>query len=182
MIGKVFGLQFSVFGGIQVCDLPFAAISSECFGRDLLNTKNRTPKSSRKSKSLNRLCNVSFRHCFRHFTNGHLSQVPANQGFANRLNARRTTGFSLFLAHSSDSSLQPKMGGRSVSVNRPRNALFRHSLTPFGPPVIDANHCMEGTCDKCKPCPFDGITSWFTPISGSPTGAFVPFVAEPTQN
>jgi hypothetical protein len=48
MIGKVFSFQFSVFGRIQICDLPFAAIASECFGRDLLKLKNRTPKTSRK--------------------------------------------------------------------------------------------------------------------------------------
>ena len=119
---------------------------------------------------------------FRHFQSDPLPQTPVNQRFTNRLNPARCAGFSLFLAHLNDSGPQPRTGGRSVSVNRPRSATFRHSFTPFGPPVIDANHCREVTCAKCKSPRFVGITPLFTPIRGIPAGDFLSFGAEPAGN
>ncbi len=153
--------------------------SVSVFGRPLVRAY--TEKYA-ESISLNWLRNVSHRHCFRHFQSEPSSQVPANQGFRDRLNPAGCAGFSLFLAHSNDSGPQPRMGGRSVSVNRPRSATFRHSFTPFGPPVIDANHYREVTCDKCKFPRFVGTTPLFKPIRGIPAGDFLSFGAEPTEN
>jgi hypothetical protein len=107
------------------------------------------------------------------FGNTRWPQVPANQGFRDRLNPAGCAGFSLFLAHSNDSGPQPRMGGRSVSVNRPRSATFRHGFTPFGPPVIDASRFGGGTSDQCKPDPFVETTPLSTPFGDIPTGTLV---------
>lgn len=134
------------------------------------------------SISLNWLRNVSLSHCFRQFQSGHWPQVPANQGFTNRLNSGRYSGFSLSLAHSNEPEHPARIAGASISLNRHRIAQFRHRFIPFEPRAFIASACGTGTCDKYKTGPFDGITSWFTSIKGSPTGALGPFVAEPTQN
>ena len=115
---------------------------------------------------------MRFRHWFRHFPSGYLPQVSTNQGFLNELSPVRCSGFSLSLAHSTEPELPARISGASISLNRHRNAQFRHRFTPFGQTVDSTSHCRTGTCDKCKTGPFVEITPWFTPISDIPTGIF----------
>lgn len=108
-------------------------------------------------------------------------QVPANQGFTNGLSSVRCSEFSLSLAHSNEFELLARIEGPGESLNHRRNALFRHRSTPFQHAEYFASPCQIGTYDKCKSDPFVEITPWFTPISGIPTGIFVPFVGERTE-
>lgn len=116
------------------------------------------------------------------FGNANWSQALASQGFTNRLNSGRCSGFSLSLAHSSEPELPARIAGASVSLNRHRNAQFRYRFIPFEPRAFIASSCETGTCDKYKSSLFVGVTSWFTPISSTSTGTCVPFVGERTDN
>lgn len=94
----------------------------------------------------------------RHFQGRLGPQTSVNQGFTNRLNSGRHSGFSLSLAHSNEPELPARIAGASISLNRHRFAQFRHRFIPFEPSAFVASACGTGTCEMYKIGPFIEIT------------------------
>lgn len=119
---------------------------------------------------------------FQVFRDTESSQALSVKGLANRLVPVRCSELSLFLAYPNE--FEPLFGleRTTVCVDQRRNTTFRHGFTPSEPRALSVSHFCEAACDKCKAGPFIGVTPLFTPISGIPTGAFVSFVIEPTEN